>query len=172
MNAIDALIAGGLVDRLIDACVPGETYHAGDRGVSASNDNAPEQVGRIHSQLSAVAPSGSRLVMWMSRTSDGTRAMGEIVVDTGPDTPCIIWPIGEQGATRVDYGDQRAVTFSSASERLEVSSQPLLLLDMIDHPRAAETSAIVRQLGYRPVMRFPGELRISFRSVDLEQDRD
>lgn len=169
MNAIDTLIAEGIIDALVGACSPGETYHVGSRGAKASNEGDTRDIEEIHRRLAAAAPAGTRVALWMNRSSDGKRAMGEIVVDTGKDTPCIVWPIGETAPPRLDYGTQRSVSFASASERLHVASDPLSLLDLVDVPARASTTALVRQLGYRPAMNFPGELSIAFRAVDLER---
>lgn len=168
MNAIDALIAAGRIEDLVKTGKPGETIHIGERGAQCSSGGPTGAAERLHAEFAAAAPTGSRTLLWITRSPCGGRAMGEILVDEGKDTPAVVWAIEDGGKPRLDYETQRSVSFASASDRLETAADPLSLLGMVDHPRAEVAERLVRALGYQPVMEFAGDLRISFRTVALE----
>lgn len=168
MNAIAALIAKGYVDDLIAAADPGETYHLGRRGAQTSSDSFPDKIKQIHRAMQEAAPEGCSLMIWLSRSADGKRAMGEILLDKGENTPAIVWAIGEERAPHLDYGESQNVVFSSASERLEIMGDPISFLELVGHPRCQDAIDMVRRLGYAPQMVFSGDLRVTFRKLELE----
>lgn len=167
MNAIDALIQKGHVDALISAAKPGETYYAGQRGEQSSDGSFPKEMRAILNDFQAAAPAGTRAMLWISKSTDGKRSMGEISIDKGKDTPMLVWAIGDGTNAKLDYGSQRQVAFTSASERLEASARPISVLEMVDHPHRDDAIEMVEALKYEPKLNLGGDLRLSFRQVDL-----
>lgn len=170
MNHVDALIAGGFADRLRKAAAPGETYHLGD-DVRTSAHGADDRLQAMIPELRSGAPAGHDVVAWFSRSVDGERIMGEVVVQPKTGGPSLIWDLASGAAAPVlDYGVQRTLSFETALDKLAAPCDPIGVLRDVSGGEGEAAQAVAVAYGLRPAWSFGEPMNYAFRTVKMTRD--
>ncbi len=168
MNPIETLIAGGILNRIRDVLQPAETYFCGDKDIKVSKGDVPPELLIEMQAFKDAAPADTRVTAWFVRTSDGERLNGEILMDSGEDTPSLVWKATGEGPQLV-FEKPMGINFSSNTEKMLKLAEPLELLKALDRAHGEKIAGMVSELGYEPRFSADANMRASYKNVELDR---